>query len=91
MCDSSLKGSYHCLVLSQTPPGSCFISESAPTIPMHADSMPLKRIRSLQYRWLHFLQPDIILTVFSSCSLAATSSLGEAIEMTAFPELQVHT
>ena len=44
-------------------------------------SMPLKRIRSLQLRWLHFLQPDIIPSMFSSCSLAATSSLGEAIEM----------
>ena len=43
--------------------------------------MPLKRIRSLQLRWLHFLQPDIIPSMFSSCSLAATSSLGEAIEM----------
>ena len=43
--------------------------------------MPLKRIRSLQLRWLHFLQPDIIPSMFSSCSLVATSSLGEAIEM----------
>ena len=43
--------------------------------------MPLKRIRSLQLRWLHFLQPDIIPSMFSSCSLAATSNLGEAIEM----------
>ena len=43
--------------------------------------MPLKRIRSLQLQWLHFLQPDIIPSMFSSCSLVATSSLGEAIEM----------
>ena len=58
--------------------------------------MPLKRVRSLQYRWLHFLQPDIITSCFpapassclSSCSLAASSTLAEAIEMTAFPERQ---
>jgi hypothetical protein len=50
--------------------------------------MPLRRIRSLQYRWLHFLQRDTIITVFSSSSLAATSSLGEAIEMKALVEPQ---
>ena len=42
--------------------------------------MPLKRVHSLTYRWLHVLQPDIIFTVFSSCS-EATSSIAEAIEL----------
>ena len=50
--------------------------------------MPLKRIRSLQLRWLHFLQPDIIPSMFSSCSLAATSSMGEAIEMINFVDMR---
>ena len=43
--------------------------------------MPLKRIRSLTYRWLHVLQPDIIFTMFSSVSGSGTTSLCEAIEM----------
>lgn len=42
--------------------------------------MPLKRVHSLTYRWLHVLQPDLIFTVFSSCS-EATSSIAEAIEL----------
>ena len=41
--------------------------------------MPLKRIRSLTYRWLHVLQPDIICNMFSSVS--GTTSLCEAIEL----------
>jgi len=43
--------------------------------------MPLKRIRSLTYRWLHVLQPDIIFNMFSSVSGSGTTSLCEAIEM----------
>ena len=43
--------------------------------------MPLKRIRSLTYRWLHVLQPDIIHNMFSSVSGSGTTSLCEAIEM----------
>ena len=43
--------------------------------------MPLKRIRSLTYRWLHVLQPDIIYNMFSSVSGSGTTSLCEAIEM----------
>ena len=46
-----------------------------------AQPMPLKRIRSLTYRWLHVLQPDIIFTMFSSTSGSGTTSLAEAIEM----------
>ena len=41
--------------------------------------MPLKRIRSLTYRWLHVLQPELISNMFSSGS--GTTSLCEAIEM----------
>ena len=43
--------------------------------------MPLKRIRSLTYRWLHVLQPDIVTNMFSSVSGSGTTSLCEAIEM----------
>lgn len=43
--------------------------------------MPLKRIRSLTYRWLHVLQPDIITNMFSSASAESASLCAEAIEM----------
>ena len=43
--------------------------------------MPLKRIRSLTYRWLHVLQPDIISNMFSSVSADSASLYAEAIEM----------
>ena len=43
--------------------------------------MPLKRIRSLTYRWLHVLQPDIITNMFSSASVESASLCAEAIEM----------
>ena len=47
-------------------------------------AMPLKRIRSLSYRWLHFLQPDLILTVFSCSSPALATGDTESIELTSF-------
>ena len=43
--------------------------------------MPLKRIHSLTFRWLHVLQPEIIFNMFSSVSGSGTTSLCEAIEM----------
>ena len=43
--------------------------------------MPLKRIRSLTYRWLHVLQPDIIHNMFSSVSGSGDTGICEAIEM----------
>ena len=45
------------------------------------EPMPLKRIHSLTYRWLHVLQPEIIFNMFSSVSGSGTTSLCEAIEM----------
>ena len=69
-------------------PCTCMLSLSLEPQSQSGLPMPLKRIRSLQLRWLHFLQPDIIPSMFSSCSLAATSSMGEAIEMMNFVDMR---